>query len=114
MVPAVRSTSSARWSENARRGLPGSTMTISPRKIAWLRYDINTNSLLLAERLVPNFPRAARGTSPKLQCSAVRMNSAVRVNRWTKSANSSDSIDPPHSTLSFPFCSHGAVVGVQT
>jgi hypothetical protein len=42
-------------------------MTISPRKIAWLRYDINTNSLLLAERLVPNFPRAARGTSSKLQ-----------------------------------------------
>src|SRR4029077_3905055 len=70
MVPAVRSTSSARWSENARRGLPGSTMTISPRKIAWLRYDINTNSLLLAERLVPNFLRAARATFPKLQCSA--------------------------------------------
>ncbi|MGA6998188.1 MAG: hypothetical protein WBZ22_18315 [Pseudolabrys sp.] len=40
-------------------------MTISPRKIAWLRYDINTNSLLLAERLVPSFPRAASGDLSK-------------------------------------------------
>jgi len=37
------------------------------KKIAWSRYDIDTSRLLPAEWLVPNFPRAASGTSPKLQ-----------------------------------------------
>jgi hypothetical protein len=74
-------------------------MTISPRKIAWLRYDINTNSLLLAERLVPNFPRAARGTSPKLQRWAARMN------RWMKSANSSGPW-----TFPLTLCSHFVLI----
>jgi hypothetical protein len=47
--------------ENARRGC-----RVLQGKIAWSRYDIDTNSLLLAEWLVPDFPRAARGAS-KLQ-----------------------------------------------
>src|SRR6516164_1344195 len=65
MLLATRSTSSAAWSENARRGLPGSTMMISRQaKIACWRYDVDTNSLLLAEWLVSDFPRQS---APKLQ-----------------------------------------------
>src|SRR5262249_47087004 len=53
MLLATRSTSSAAWSENARRGLPGSTMIISLQgKIACSRYDID-------KWLVSDFPRAA-------------------------------------------------------
>src|SRR6266849_4103673 len=50
-LPAVRSTSCAVLSENATRGLLGSTMSISPRRQCMVRYGITADLLLLAKWL---------------------------------------------------------------
>src|SRR5260370_15405746 len=44
--------------------MPGSTMTISPSKDCWSRYDIDANFRVLAEWLGPDVPRAM--TFPEL------------------------------------------------
>src|SRR5262245_32333674 len=48
MLPAARSTSSAACSENATRGLPGSTKLSLHDKSVWPRYGVDANCLLLA------------------------------------------------------------------
>src|SRR5262249_27449491 len=95
-----------------RRGLPGSTMTISPSKDCWSRYGIDANFRVLAEWLGPDFPRAM--TFPELQVAQWRAGISClwkfRIVAWLTSVNRGGSrldLPPPRIDWVFSFCSHG-------
>src|SRR5262249_24307507 len=87
----------------------GSTMTISPSKDCWSRYDIDANFRVLAEWLGPGFLRAV--TFPELQWPVARRNRASQISSrgvaaprqsGRQPARASDPID-----WMFSFYSHG-------
>jgi hypothetical protein len=108
MAPAVRSTSSATWSE-MREG-DGFDHDHFSKKNCLVAICINTNSLLLAERLV-SLPESGQGDLSKASVlgGAHELGGArerldeERSDLWTFAIDSL-----------FPFCSHGAVVGVRS